>query len=124
VVDPGFHDWGYFSDQDANLWGREILEDPAGQKFREGLNEVEVAAVADVHSQDRDLGIVERVLNGIRPGGLGRIDPQLDINGKPLLDGPLFGSNSDIRDAVNGGKENFVHRNLRMKIENGLVIND
>jgi len=118
VVDPRFHDWGYFSDQDANLWVTEILEDPAGQKFREGLNEVKVAAVANLHNQDGDLGIVERILNGIRPGGLGRIDPQLDINGKPLLDRPLFGRNSDIRDAVNGGKENFVHKNLRMKIEN------
>jgi len=124
VVDPRFHDWGYFSDQDANLWVTEILEDPAGQKFREGLNEVKVAAVANLHNQYGDLGIVERILNGIRPGGLGRIDPQLDINGKSLLDGPLFGSNSDIRDAVNGGKENFVHMNVRMKIENWLVIND
>jgi len=124
VVDPRFHDWGYFSDQDTDLWGTEILEDPAGQKFRQGLNKMVVAAVADLHNQDGDLGIVERILNGIRPGGLGRIDPQLDINGKPLLDGPLFRSNSDIRDAVNGVKENFVHMNLWMKIENWLVIND
>jgi len=110
VIDPRFHYRGYFSDQDANLWDSEIFEDPAGQKFSEGLNEVKGAAVRDLHNDDGDLGIVERVLNGIRAGGLGRIDRQFDINGKPLLDGPLFGSDSDIRDAVNGGKENFVHK--------------
>ena len=59
-------------------------QDPFGNAFRDGLDQVERLTGADLGDHGGDLAVVDRVSKGIGARRLPGVDQELQVDGKPL----------------------------------------